>query len=189
MKAKTVDSEETRLHLHDAHKRVLSVAAVQEHLHASAAIGSIEMEPYLEKLCEALSHAMIGDSRAITLKVRGEGSATCRNAESLGLIVAEVVINSLKHAFTDNTKDGRIVVAYEVSGAIWKLSIADNGVGGGLFAQPKPGLGTGIVKALASQLDAQVVTVSSSQGTTVSVTHAPFGGEANPLLGQQSLVA
>src|ERR1700687_4015754 len=39
LKAKTVDSEETRLHLQDAHKRVMSVAAVQQHLHASAAIG------------------------------------------------------------------------------------------------------------------------------------------------------
>ena len=37
MKARTVQSEETRLHLHDAHSRVMSIAAVQEHLHASGA--------------------------------------------------------------------------------------------------------------------------------------------------------
>jgi hypothetical protein len=35
MKARTVQSEETRLHLQDAHSRVMSIAAVQEHLHAS----------------------------------------------------------------------------------------------------------------------------------------------------------
>jgi len=40
----------------------------------------------------------------------------------------------------------------------------------GVFAQPKSGLGTGIVKALAKQLDAQVVTLSGPMGTTVSVT-------------------
>jgi hypothetical protein len=44
----------------------------------------------------------------------------------------------------------------------------------GVFAQPKTGLGTGVVKALAKQLDAQVVTESGALGTKVSVTHATF---------------
>jgi chemotaxis protein methyltransferase CheR len=90
--------------------------------------------------------------------------------------VTELVINSLKHAFNENTKNGQITVTYEVSGTDWKLSIADNGVGkpDGVFAQPKTGLGTGIVKALAQQLDAQLVTSSGPRGTTVTVTHATF---------------
>jgi chemotaxis protein methyltransferase CheR len=45
MKARTVQSEETRLHLRDAHKRVMSIAAVQKQLHASGANGSIEIRP------------------------------------------------------------------------------------------------------------------------------------------------
>ncbi len=148
LKAKSVESEETRRHLHDAHKRVISVAAVQHHLHAAAGIGSMEMLPYLSSLCEALAHSMIGDDLPITLKVLGKGGlSTCANAESLGLIVTELVINSLKHAFKENTKGGLITVSYEVSGTDWKLSVADNGVGkpDGVFAQPKTGLGTGIV--------------------------------------------
>jgi two-component sensor histidine kinase len=177
LKAKSVDSVETRRHLQDAHNRVISVAAVQQHLHASAAIGSMEMQPYLTRLCEALSRSMIGDDRPVILKVVSEGGiATCRNAESLGLIVTELVINSLKYAFGDDKRNGRIIVSYEVSGTDWKLTVADNGVGkpDGVFAQPKSGLGTGIVKALAKQLDAQVETVSGGQGTTVSITHATF---------------
>jgi two-component sensor histidine kinase len=89
------------------------------------------------------------------------------------LIATELVINSLKHAFSENTKGGQITVAYEVSGTDWK---ADNGVGkpDGVFAQPKTGLGTGIVKALAQQLGAKVETLAGPEGTTVSVTHATF---------------
>jgi two-component sensor histidine kinase len=193
LKAKSVDSEETRRHLHDAHHRVISVAAVQQHLHASAAIGSIEMQPYLTRLCEALAFSMIGDERPIVLKVLGEGGiASCRNAESLGLIVTELVINSLKHAFNERTSGGQISVAYEVSGTDWRLSVADNGVGkpNGVLTQPKKGgLGTGIVTALAKQLDAQVETLSGPQGTTVSLTHATFSGNVNPTRPQNSLVA
>ena len=179
LKAKSVESEETRRHLRDAHNRVVSVAAVQRHLHASAGLGSMEMLPYLTTLCGALTHSMIGDSESVSLKVTGKGGvSTCANAESLGLIVTELVINALKHAFTETTKDGQITVSYDVAGADWKLSVADNGVGkpDGVFAQPKTGLGTGIVKALAKQLDSQVVTLSGPKGTTVSVTHATFAG-------------
>src|SRR5271156_6029254 len=177
LKAKTVDSEETRVHLQDAHKRVMSVAAVQQHLHASAASGSVEMGSYLSRLCDTLATSMIGENRPISLKVSGEGgNATSRQAESLGLITTELVINSLKHAFSENTKDGQITVAYDVSGTNWRLSIADNGVGkpDDVFAQPKTGLGTGIVKALAQQLGAKVETLVGPEGTTVSVTHATF---------------
>jgi two-component sensor histidine kinase len=185
LKAKSVDSEETRRHLQDAHSRVISVAAVQQHLHASAAIGSMEMQPYLTRLCEALSNSMIGEDQLVILKVVGEGGiATCRNAESLGLIVTELVINSLKYAFKGGGKNGQIIVSYEVAGTDWKLSVADNGVGkpDSVFAQPKSGLGTGIVKALANQLEAQVETVSGNQGTTVSITHATFSSKTSPKL-------
>ena len=179
MRAMSVESEETRRHLHDAHTRVISVAAIQQHLHPSAALDSLQMQPYLTKLCDALAQSMIGEDQSITLKVLGEGGgATCRDAESLGLIVTELVINSLKHAFNAATKDGQITVSYEVSGTDWKLSVADNGIGkpDGVFAQPKSGLGTGIVKALAKQLDSQVVTLSGRKGTVVTITHATFGG-------------
>jgi two-component sensor histidine kinase len=180
MKALSVESAETRRHLHDAHNRVISVATVQQHLQAAAATGSMEMQPYLSQLCGALAHSMIGEDQLVSLKVFGKGgSATCRDAESLGLIVTELVINSLKHAFNTDTKNGQITVSYEVSGTDWKLSVSDNGIGkpDGVFGQPKSGLGTGIVKALAKQLDSQVVTLSGPRGTTVSVTHATFAGQ------------
>ena len=180
LKARTVESEEVRRHLHDAHKRVISVAAVQQHLHASVATGSlgaIEVKPYLTTLCEALDVSMIGEGRGISLIVQGQGgSVHRRDAESLGLITTELVINSLKHAFSEDSKDGRIVVGFDVSGTDWRLSVADNGVGkpDGVFAQAKSGLGTGIITALAKQLDAKLDTVSGPTGTTVSITHATF---------------
>jgi chemotaxis protein methyltransferase CheR len=111
------------------------------------------------------------------LQVIGEGGlATSRQAESLGLIVTELVMNALKHAFPQEKAEGRIAVAYEQVGTNWKLSVADNGIGKprGVFAQGKSGLGTGIIKALSHQLDAQFATEAGPEGTTVSVTHATF---------------
>ena len=47
LKARTVQSDETRLHLQDAHRRVMSVAAVQQHLQASRPGEQIAIGPYL----------------------------------------------------------------------------------------------------------------------------------------------
>jgi two-component sensor histidine kinase len=177
LKARTVESEETRRHLEDAHNRVISVATVQKHLHGSVAKSIIEMGPYLATLCTALAQSMISDNRPISIKFNGTGgNSTRRDAESIGLIVTELVINSLKHAFNETTNGGEITVAYDVSGTDWQLAVSDNGSGkpDGVFAQPKTGLGTGVVKALAKQLDANVVTLSGALGTKVSVTHATF---------------
>jgi two-component sensor histidine kinase/PAS domain-containing protein len=181
MKARAVQSEETKFHLQDAHKRVISVAAVQKLLHASGATGSVEIAPYLTRLCESLATSMIGDSRPILLKVVGDaGSATSREAEILGLIVTELVMNALKHAFPDGKVSGQISVAYDRVGTNWILSISDNGVGksSGISAHEKSGLGTSIIKALSNQLDAHVETLTGAGGTTVSITHATFPAKA-----------
>src|SRR3954453_9868702 len=117
---------------------------------------------------------MIGDTGPILLNgVREVGSASSREAENLGLIVTEVVMNALKHAFPGDRANGQITVAYDRAGTNWKLSISDNGVGklDGVLAYEKSGLGTGIIKALSTQLDAQVKTLTGPEGTTVSITH------------------
>ncbi len=181
LKARAVQSEETRRHLQDTHQRVMSIAAVQKQLHVSGTIGPIEIAPYLSRLCGTLASSIIGDNRPILLKVVGTGgSATSRQAESLGLIVTELVMNALKHGFPDDTAEGQITVAYDTAGTNWKLSVVDNGIGklDGVFAQEKTGLGTGIVMALSRQLDAQVKILTDPKGTTVSITHATFPTKA-----------
>jgi two-component sensor histidine kinase len=154
MKANRVSSEEARLLLHDTHDRVISIATVQQQLNASGIIGPIEMLPYLTRLGDALAASMIGNDRPIMLKVVGTAGSLSSG---------------------ENTK-GRINVAYDVDGTNWKLSVADNGIGrpDGVFAQPKTGLGTGIIKALAKELNAKVETLAGSEGTIVSITHATF---------------
>jgi two-component sensor histidine kinase len=99
-----------------------------------------------------------------------------RDAISLGLIVTELILNALKHAFPDDRTDRQIAVGFDVAGTNWKLSVTDNGIGTpvGVFAQPKSGLGTSIINALAQQLDAKVDVVSTPQGTSVSVAHSIF---------------
>jgi len=177
MKARTVQSEETRLQLRDAHQRVLSVAAVQQHLHRSGPNEPIKMADYLSELCKTLAKSMIGDSRPIALRVAADdGTVLSHQAVSVGLIVTELVMNALKHAFPGEKPDAAILVSYNVAETNWRLTISDNGIGkseagaGG----DGSGLGTSLIQALAKQLEARVDITSDAGGTAVSITHATF---------------
>ena len=169
--ARKVQSEETRLHLHDAHHRVMSVAALQQQLAVSKP-GDVELRPYFTALCESIGASMIRDHAQLTLTVTADDSVTTADTSvSLGLIVTELVINALKHAFPDN-RQGKILVDYHARGPNWNLSVSDDGVG--MPAEPgiaRAGLGTSIVQALAMQLNGSISVDPANPGTKVSVQH------------------
>jgi two-component sensor histidine kinase len=169
--AQRVASDETRGHLYDAHNRVLSVAAVQKHLNVTET-GEVHLETYLTELCNSLGASMIRDPNRISLEVTVDSAVTTgEGSVSHGLIVTELVINSLKHAFPDHRK-GKIVVEYSCKGDAWTLSVTDDGVGipSGDFHQGG-GLGSSLVEALAHQLMARVDVTDARPGTRVAIIH------------------
>ena len=124
---------------------------------------------------------MIADARPIELSVNAaEGAVSSAVAVSLGLLVTELVINALKHAFPHNASDSQVRIIYELAGTSWKLTVSDNGVGApdedvrmGRSGEV-PSLGTSIVNAIAQRLDARVNVSTGPDGTTVSVTHSTW---------------
>ncbi|PIB93263.1 sensor histidine kinase [Caulobacter sp. FWC2] len=168
--ARRVQSDETRDHLRSAHHRVMSVAAVQRQL-ATTGEDEVRIRAYLTELCESIGASMIRDPALLKLTVEADASVTSSETSvSLGLIVTELVINALKHGFPGD-RGGAIKVAYHAQGASWRLSVADDGVGIPDAEGGKPGLGTSIVRALATQLKATVKVVGTAPGTTVLVEH------------------
>ena len=169
--AKKTQSDETRGHLKDAHHRVMSVAALERQL-AGTGEATVELHAYFAQLCESIAASMISDNELLSLSVTdGGGVVDARVSVSLGLIVTELVINALKHAFPDG-RPGRIVVDCAFHGPNWRLSVADDGVG--MPTDPslvRTGLGTSIVEALARQLEASVEISQGQPGTVVAITH------------------
>ncbi len=169
--ARRVQSDETRTHLYSAHSRVMSIATLQKQL-AVTSNNEVELRPYLKDLCASIGASMIDDAGCVTLTSTADDSkATANVSVSLGLIVTELVINALKHAFPDD-QSGSVTVDYGATGDGWTLNVEDDGVGiAAGDGQGTPGLGTGIVDALAKQLGATVTTSNGKPGTKVSVVH------------------
>ena len=169
--ARATTSDEIRRHLKETHNRVMSVATLQQQLTMTPR-GEIDLHVYFKNLCESISASMIGDRERLSLTATSEGPAVpAEMSASLGLIVTELVINALKHAFPDD-RAGKIEVAYKSKGEDWTLSVRDDGVG--IKSEPKAakaGLGTSIVEALSKQLRATVEVTDAKPGTRVSVVH------------------
>lgn len=170
--AKKVRSERARGHLRDARNRVMSIATLQRQLAASR-LGDVVLRDYFTDLCATIGASMISDHDQLTLTVSVDDSVTkADDSVSLGLIVTELVINALKHAFPGHRK-GKILVDYRSHAATWTLSVRDTGIGVPKdHASAKPGLGTGIIEALANQLGASVRLEPASPGTLVSILRA-----------------
>lgn len=170
--ARKVQSEESRVHLHNAHHRVMSIATLQKQLAASVE-GEVELRTYFVDLCASIGASMINDPDQLTLSARVDDSVIGSDVSvSLGLIVTELVINALKHAFPGRTGADAITVGYASKDSAWSLTVEDNGVGmpTGVKAA-KHGLGTGIVEALSGQLDATVTITDAGPGTKVAIVH------------------
>lgn len=174
--ARQVQSDEVRGHLHNAHHRVMSIAALQRQLSTSSG-GEVDVRVYLTQLCESLGASMIADPDRLSIQVAVDNSLVESDVSvSLGLIVTELVINALKHAFP-NERTGAIAVDYRSAGNDWTLTVVDNGIGmrAGDDA-PKAGLGTGIVEALAKNLACVIEVTDAGPGTAVTIKHRENAG-------------
>ena len=168
-----LSSDESRDYLRDAHQRIMSVAAVQRQL-SGAELGDVDLRDYLTDLCRSIGDSMIRDHDRLTLSATIDDTlVSSGKAVSLGLIVTELLINAIKHAFPKQ-RPGRITLDYRSQGEGWTLTVRDDGVG--LPPDPsiaKPGLGAGIIRALAQQLGAVIVITDAEPGVRVSIVCAP----------------
>jgi two-component sensor histidine kinase len=169
--ARKVQSEEARGHLEDAHHRVMSIAAVQRHLAVSRP-NDVALRPYFVQLCESLGASMISDPNVLSIEVTADDSVVDANKSvSLGLIVTELVINALKHAFPEHAR-GKVFVDYRSDGSDWSLSVRDDGAGMPTGTPKAPtGLGIGIIEALAKHLGATIQGIAANPGVAITISN------------------
>ena len=171
--ARRVSNDETRSHLQMAQNRVLSIATIQKQLSRSG-LDDVQLRPYLEQLCDSIGISMIADSEILTIDVDVvDESVSSADSVRLGLIVTELVINALKHAYPID-HGGTICVRYVTTGRGWTLVVEDDGVGMPVMDKPQAvaGLGTSIVEALARQLQARIIVADAEPGTRITIRHA-----------------
>jgi two-component sensor histidine kinase len=129
--------------------------------------GPVPLGEYVTKLSRCLSEAVL-EPMGVTCEVATDaGFVPAVQAERLGLVLCELVINAAKHGFPHKRmRVVRIEVARQDHG--WRCTVADNGAGIP-DAVSAAGLGSQIVEALVNQLNGRMIVRSTTKGTTVSL--------------------
>jgi two-component sensor histidine kinase len=151
--------------------RSVRIISAHSALHRCLALGTprnpVALGEYVTELSRCLSEAVLEPMNVTCEAVTDEGFMPAVQAERLGLILCELVINAAKHGFSHKrTGMVRIVVARQDHG--WCCTVTDNG-GGLPDTVPAASLGTQILGALVSRLNGRMIVQSTAEGTTVTL--------------------
>jgi two-component sensor histidine kinase len=154
----------------ESQSRVQSIALVHEKLYQSPDLSQIQFEEYVQALVSNLFHSLDAAERGVVAKVAAGGVRLPVDvAIPCGLIINELVTNSLKHAFPDGRKGCVEVLLHSSDQRRLELVVRDDGVGLPSELDPRhtSSLGLDLVYTFADQLEA-AVDVRRSPGTAFS---------------------
>jgi two-component sensor histidine kinase len=149
--------------------RVKSMGILHQKLYQSEQLAFIEMKNYFENLCENILDSYNETDRIKVDIEMSEIELDVDTAVPLGLIVNELLTNSLKYAFPKGVK-GKIELSLKnVSHDNFQLKISDNGVGKPLFGKAiGTGFGSQLVDLLTRQIDGKLIQ-DVSNGTLILI--------------------
>jgi PAS domain S-box-containing protein len=156
--------------LKESQNRVKSMAMIHEKLYQSADLTQINFVDYIQSLVSNLlySYDIKSDHIKPILEV-DDVNLNIETAVPCGLIISELVSNSLKYAFPDGMK-GEIFVSLKLVDEGYELTISDNGIGlpDELDLEKIDSLGLLLVTSLTEQIDGEI-TIKSIKGTEFKI--------------------
>jgi two-component system, sensor histidine kinase PdtaS len=155
---------------------VQAISLAYDQLQGSREIKRVSLDRYLGGLCGGIMPNMIG-SRPVQVESDIEPvSLDFDKAVVLGLIVNELVTNSVKHAFSEDAS-GIIRVAFHVEEGSGILVVEDNGRGTCTDDQAEPGMGSQLLTAMARQIGGALEQDMEHRSGTRHTLRFPLGGQ------------
>ncbi len=158
--------------LQESINRILSIAAVHEIL-AGASIGRVDVRALVERVAGLVTRNMLRPAQAVEVTVGGDApTLPSQPATALALAVAELVQNSLEHAFPGDTS-GRVHIDIADTGPEVVVTVTDDG----------PGLPLDFDAAVESNLGIQIIRtlIEEDLGGSFRLANAASGGTAATL--------
>lgn len=149
-------NDELTTMIDESQKHINSIALVHEMLYKDDTLSLVSMEKYLNKLGNRLLQFSTIENIEYILHVK-EVALPVDYATTLGLILNELVTNSLKYAFT--AQNGILTVSLEEIGTNeYRFIYSDNGKGCNIDGEPTKNktLGQKLIKMLAEEIEADL---------------------------------
>jgi len=175
LQSEYIKDKESLEMFNESRNRIFSMASVHEKLYQSGDLTKIDFDGYIKSLSRNLLLTYSIKRRVIKMKTNcSDIFLDINNAVPCGLIINELISNSLKHAFPED-REGEITVDFHPDGDNRLiLAVSDNGVG---FAEDVDinnvkTLGLHLVRALVTQLKG-TLEIKNDCGTAFKITFAP----------------
>ena len=157
----------------ESQNRIKSMALIHEKLYSSKDLSKIKFDDYLKNLTTHLFHTYKIDTNAIDVKIDIDQDIFLGidTAIPCGLIVNELISNSMKYAFPDHRKGEIEVGLYRSINGAYTLKVRDDGIGipENLDIDNTESLGMQLVTTLTSQLEGTIV-IDRSGGTSFNIS-------------------
>lgn len=172
LQARKLEDEGLRAVFRESQNRIISMSLIHEKLYQSKDLAHIPFKDYAYDLAISLfaSHGTSLDR--VQLNIQGNGfSLDVNDAVPYGLIITEIVSNSLKYGFPNGTKGAISIELIRSEDDVKTMIVSDNGVGlpADLADRTHTSLGLQLIGRLADQIGARLGRESSSVGTRYTI--------------------
>jgi two-component sensor histidine kinase len=157
--------------LAETQARIFAIASVHKRLYTSCDVRIVPLDEYLSSLLDQLATSMRNEGLGASLRYDLEPVQLPTDASvNLGIVVTELVTNAFKYAYPDRPGEVRVRLKH-LAGEQGELIVEDDGIGHRQDGTIKgTGVGTRIVKAMATTMGAEVHSVPGRPGTAVRLT-------------------
>ncbi|TNF23756.1 MAG: PAS domain S-box protein [Deltaproteobacteria bacterium] len=173
MQMRSLADQGARAALDECQSRVSAIALIHEKLYQSDDYALVPFSGYAESLAMGVVH-LSASGHAVTLRIDvDEVLLPMDRAIPCGLILNELIVNAMRHAFPDGRSGELAVELRRVDAARARLTVSDDGVGlpESFRVADAASLGLQLVTALVEQLDA-ALEVATGPGATFSILFA-----------------
>lgn len=154
----------------ESQNRIQTMALIHEKLYGSENLTRINLQSYLKDLTEGMFDSYAVNRNKISLELKCEGEyLELDKAIPCGLLINEILTNSLKHAFPED-RSGHIWVRFRGDNGRFHLELGDDGIGipEGLDVKQGKTLGLRLIRSLVTQLHGNL-NLESSRGTKFTI--------------------
>ncbi|NOZ77466.1 MAG: hypothetical protein GXO65_07425 [Euryarchaeota archaeon] len=170
LQSRYATDEEHKAMFRESQNQIKSMVLVHELLYQSEDLARIDFDDYLKRLAHGLVRSFGVDAERVKFNIDIRGvSLGVDSAMPCGLILNELISNSLKYAFPDG-REGEIDIQLKKEGDWYILTYRDNGVGlpEDIDLEATETLGIRLIKALVDELDGELE-VDRDGGTTFKI--------------------
>lgn len=172
LQANAVADEGAKFALQEMQARIAAIAGLHRRLYNSSDVRFVEMDAYIASLVQELGDAMNAEAKQhlIKLDVDTAMQVATDKAVSIGVVITELVTNAYKYAYPDNVTGDIRIFLRRADDTRLILTVEDDGVGWRGVGAPKgSGVGTRVIKAMASNLKASLSYDDRHAGTRVTL--------------------